>query len=414
MRRGTKGICFMRKPIFAALLVFLCAGAFAKSKSLDEVIADAAAKFSTKIGDEKVNVRIDKIDTRDDNNNFCADLSSYVSRTLLVKLTDSDNIDVVERENDNIIEQERNYQQAGNVRDEDWAELGAEFGAQYSIYGDGKPKASGYVINLKMTSIETKKIISFQGVVSLRDKDLRNMLSKAAAAGAGTSAKKAKSATSRKMPAHPMTVAASGGLSMSSRLNGSYYDELRDKYSDKGGQSSISSGMYHIQESEYVSLTGRAIFNYRLWHGFGVETGAELFNGGGEIIIERDGNRFYAEKVKIVALDVPVCLSFQFKLFRTSLKTIAGLNLSVPLSCTYVYRGNGTGEKIDVHADSPVIPGFVFGVDYMIPLGRKFGLDFSFKFEGDFFPYSVELPSEKRELNARGSVGLMAGIYYML
>lgn len=387
----------MKKYILSVLIVFFCVTAFAKSaaKSLDEVVSDAAEKFIEKAKDGTT-VFLGDFNAQKADSTKSVELEKYVMGLLQQLLIDSDSLDVVERNQTEALERERNYQQTGNVRDEDWAELGAEFGAQYAVYGEGKWKSDTYVITLKMTNVETSKIVvSFRGEVSGKDKDLKSMLGK-----------NEETTPTTKKKSNKITMGLTGGI----HLEKGKYAKNGEDIVDALSQNSI----YSAEDAGYNSLTGNFFFNYRLKYGFGLETGVGFWNGGGELIVKRNDAPFYAEKYKCTALDVPIMANFQFKLFRTSLKFAGGVNLSVPLGCTYVYRGMGSGDKVDEYPEKVLIPGLALGIDYMIPVFKRVGLDFQMRYIKDFVPYEINYKSETIELFKRSGVNFTAGIFCVL
>ncbi len=393
----------MKKKILSIFFIFLAFCAFSKSKkkavSLDEAIEEAANKFIEK-ADVGSKVFLGNFDALNADGTKSSELENYIMNSLQTLLVDSSSLDVSERAQLESIQAEINYQQAGNVKDEEWVELGRQDGAQYAIYGSGKWKSSTYEIILKMTHIETAKIaFNYRGEVDGRDKELRQMLSKVAQ----TEPKKSKLAGK-------FTLALTGGFHGETGEHASWAeDNIFAVYQTENSN-------YSVKENQYDSLTGAFSINFKLGHGFGLESGVGFWNGGEEIIVSRNstGDNFRAEKYKCSAVDVPLCASFQFKLFRTSIKLLGGMNFSLPLRATYVYRGLGAGDKVDFSPEKKIIPGLVLGFDYMIPVFRKIGLDFALRYEKDFLPYEINYESEVRELFTRSSVNIMAGLYCML
>ena len=391
----------MKRKILFILLAFLCVAANAKSKAkpLDDVIEEAAEKFIEKaeVG-SKVFLGIFEATKKDGTKS--AELENYVMNYLQSLIVDSGALDVSERAQLESLQAEIDYQQAGNVKDEEWAEMGRQDGAQYAIYGKGEWKANSYVITLKMTHVESAKIVvNYRGEVIGKDKELKRMMGKI----------EEEKPSKKKALLSKMTVGAIGGLHAESGKYGEHGDKVIKEITDN------ASNVYTVSDKGYNALTGGFFFNYRLRFGFGLETGAFFWNGGGEIVVTRGGDeQFYAEKYKLRAVDVPLALSFQFKLFRTSIKLQGGLNLAVPLESTFVFRGRGNGAKVDFSPERAVIPGFILGADYMIPIFRRAGLDFAVRYEKDFLPYEINYESEVLELFNRSSVNFMAGVYFIL
>ncbi len=389
---------FKRFFIFI-FLVFLCVDLSAKSKvkDLDEALDDAVVKLiAVAESGTQIKVAIGEIRTVRSNGSVCTALEEFIRDYVQDKIVNSGSIKVLERSQVDALAKERDYQQTGAVKDEDWAEIGAALGANYIIYGEGKWLASSYLIFLKIANVETQEIEKTARVeVSKQDKELKRMI------GSADSPERQKKS---KFTGDKIYLTANSSVYFGHSQCGDHGSDLIDDYE------SLTSANYSGDFKSYISLGGNILLNVKLFHGFGIETGIGLWNGGGELLIDREGDLFYAEKYKLMGLETPIALSFQFKLFRTSLKLIAGANIFMPLNCTLVYRGNGTGDKQEVTLDKKFIPGFIAGADYIIPLGKYIYIDVAYRYEKDFTPLTIEYDSQSYEILNRSGSYLNAGI----
>ena len=169
----------MKKSHFTFAIIFAFAAVFplfAKDPTLEQTLADAAAKISKAIDGNVQTVAV--LDIRSDH----WALSDYIVDGLNHELANAlEKTNVAERDDYSLalIQQESDYQLSGAVSDETIQEIGAALGADCIVLGNMETVSGGWQLILRASTVETKKVLaSWRGKVSAKEKEVKFQVEK--------------------------------------------------------------------------------------------------------------------------------------------------------------------------------------------------------------------------------------------
>ncbi|MBR1404246.1 MAG: hypothetical protein IJ558_08695 [Treponema sp.] len=204
----------MKKSIVIGAFVAILSvfPSFAKDLSLEQTLAQAAAKISDSIDGKVKTVAV--LDIRSE---YWA-LSDYIVSLLNDEFANTfTQTNVAERDEYSLalIQQESDYQLSGAVSDETIQEIGAALGADCIVLGNMESVSGGWQLILRASTVETKKVlVSWRGKVSSKEKEVKFQIEK--------SKKSARPKIEVQKPASPLaSVSSSNNTNAASNSNSS-------------------------------------------------------------------------------------------------------------------------------------------------------------------------------------------------
>ncbi|MCK9169079.1 MAG: CsgG/HfaB family protein [Treponema sp.] len=353
----------MRK-IFIMLLFLLFTGIVyaGNNKSLDAVISAASDKLDQGIPRDKV---IAVLNIKSDS----ARLSDYIIDGLINSLLKTGIHKVVDRNSEDaqIIKNELNYQYSGEVNEETAQQIGYSTAAGAVVSGAVERMGESYILKIKAVSVETREILVSWNTKIADSDDVDCMLSSAGSVAA------------KRYAVRGFSAGAAGGIQTGINDNGKIFSDTETVFTQAG---------CNVKETNYTSFTGRVFIKYTRSPGFGFQTEFFYWNGGKEAVASSSSETTGAVKIKYYSFDVPVLISFSFPIVKTTVSLLAGVDLSFPQK-GILYNSLEDGST-DVTSGSVLVPGFIAGIDYTVPVSSQFSILIGFRYLRDFIPYLVK------------------------
>ncbi|GHV70032.1 hypothetical protein AGMMS49928_15850 [Spirochaetia bacterium] len=160
----------MKKSVILGLL--LCCTSFLYAQTslmLDEAILDSVDFFSSRVPSGST-VAVTNFEAETKN------LSDFIVQELLVALTNTGNVRVVERSRLEMLETELNFNMSGSVSDETAQGIGRMTGAQILFSGSIVPYRDMYRMRVQAITVETAEIIGTRTINIRYDQTLTGLL----------------------------------------------------------------------------------------------------------------------------------------------------------------------------------------------------------------------------------------------
>jgi hypothetical protein len=375
------------KKVFAVLFFsFFAAGIFAKNnKSLDAAISASADKLDQGIPKDKVIAVLNIKSGSDDLSNYIIDNLIYcLIKTGIHKIVDRDSEDAL------IIKNELKYQYSGEVNEETAQQIGYSTAAGAVVSGSVEKIGKWYMLKVKAINVETREILVSWNTKITDSDDVDNMLNITV------------QSDKKHYSAHGFSVGVTGGIQLGLNNNGAVFSDKENIFTNAGCD---------ISEINYNSFTGRAFIKYTRSPGFGLQTEFFYWNGGREVVASASSVTAGAVKIKYYSFDVPVLVSFSFPVFKTTASLLAGADISFPQK-GILYDSLAGGSR-EVSTGTVVIPGFIVGIDYSIPLPSQLSIVLGFRYFRDLMPYTVKFTDGTSDsVLIRGGFNFDAGLQF--
>jgi TolB-like protein len=128
------------------------------SNTLDEAIKLSGNDILNNINEQNISVAVINVQSNSPS------LSQYIVDELIFVLVKNKNLTIVDRQETEIILQERNFQLSGEVSDESAQSIGKTLGVKLIITGSIINTGTSYRLRVKLLSVETRKIEALSSI----------------------------------------------------------------------------------------------------------------------------------------------------------------------------------------------------------------------------------------------------------
>lgn len=186
----------MKKRIFLFTLLGLAMMLSAEDVlTLDDAIASGSQQVSNKLsaGSKIVVLNIQADSPR---------MTDYLNEELTYRLVNEGKLDVLDRKNLSLVQQEMQFQLSGEVSDDSAQAIGRKLGAQSIVSGSFEFLGSCYRLRIRTIEVETAKILALASYSVKKDTTTETLMGSAAAPvqGAGGTAVSARPVAQRPAP----------------------------------------------------------------------------------------------------------------------------------------------------------------------------------------------------------------------
>jgi curli biogenesis system outer membrane secretion channel CsgG len=317
-------------------------------------------------------------------------LSNYIIDTLTAHFVNTDIFVVVDRRNLEMLRQEMNFQQSGNVDERTAQAIGRKLGAQTIISGRIETLGDMYRFQLQATHVETAIIQGIQGIIIKRDAVLASLTGRQPKARL----------VNEDWKYRRLYVGAYPAVTMQ------FYNTADTAFEGNTAENSLSvdwTAYLSVQINQYFALQTEIVFTSG---SFGVSHNKDAYDEYNNFLYSYNTTEIFTTR----SLLLPVLAKLTLKPGVFSINVLGGIYFTIPLgNMEWSDSFQGTVQP-SAYTNSPL--GFTAGAGVGIKIGP--GILFtSVRYWGDFFAIKIEDMNIYRGNMVSVGIGYEIGFFNM-